>query len=140
LQDKLYNLTRKKWGIKLKLGWGIKLKLDTYYFKENSMTIKKHLSLLPLFILLFPMYSIMILTFSSCGSSGGNSSQNTNDLGSLSAPTGVAAVAGNEQITVRWNVVIGATAYNITGQIRQAYQELTEPRSPKSQVLITIPA
>jgi len=28
LQRKIYNLTQKKWGIKLNLGWGIKLNLD----------------------------------------------------------------------------------------------------------------
>jgi len=28
LQRDIYNLTQKKWGIKLNLGWGIKLNLD----------------------------------------------------------------------------------------------------------------
>lgn len=28
LQRKIYNLTQKKWGIKLNLRWGIKLNLD----------------------------------------------------------------------------------------------------------------
>jgi len=36
LQRKIYNLTQKKWGIKLNLGWGIKLNLDKCYRGEKE--------------------------------------------------------------------------------------------------------
>jgi len=35
LQRKIYNLTQKKWGIKLNLGWGIKLNLDNKLVVPN---------------------------------------------------------------------------------------------------------
>jgi len=40
LQRDIYNLTQKKWGIKLNLGWGIKLNLDTFLNTDGFFLIK----------------------------------------------------------------------------------------------------
>ena len=36
MPDEFYNLTQKKWGIKLAPGWGIKLVLDNNLLRKNS--------------------------------------------------------------------------------------------------------
>ena len=40
LQHEIYNLTQKKWGIKLNLGWGIKLNLDRKLISKLYHEIK----------------------------------------------------------------------------------------------------
>ena len=40
MQDNVYNLTTKKWGINLKLGWGLILELDNWDMVEEE-TLKR---------------------------------------------------------------------------------------------------
>jgi len=44
LQRKIYNLTQKKWGIKLNLGWGIKLNLDNFLTRITFLVDLKFLA------------------------------------------------------------------------------------------------
>ena len=39
MQDKIYNLTTKKWGIILELGWGIILELDTIAGSDGGICL-----------------------------------------------------------------------------------------------------
>lgn len=49
-----------------------------------------------------------------CGGGGGTTTDSTTQPSAqLSVPTGVSAVAGNKQVTISWNAVNEATAYNI---------------------------
>src|SRR5258708_6695420 len=50
------------------------------------------------------------LTLASCGGGGGGGS---NPPPPPSAPTGLSALSGNGQVTIAWNVVAGATSYNL---------------------------
>lgn len=66
------------------------------------------------FILYFAINAGFIFVFVSCGSNSSSTGELniSNDLGTLSPPTGVSAAAGNGEVTISWNPVTGATAYN----------------------------
>lgn len=65
------------------------------------------------------VYILVILTFlTACGdedsSNGGGETSTPPPTGSIpSAPTGISASAGNEQVTISWSSVSGADSYNI---------------------------
>jgi hypothetical protein len=76
------------------------------------MTIRKILSCLPPFLLIF---SVLVLNACGGGGGSGNGTNQTNDTNpsGLAAPTNVTAFAGDGEVTVSWSAVTGADSYNI---------------------------
>ncbi|MCL5022126.1 MAG: fibronectin type III domain-containing protein [Nitrospirae bacterium] len=58
---------------------------------------------------LFVLLLIMSASLAACGGGGGSSEP----VPPLPAPVNVSATAGNEQVTITWDAVDGATSYNI---------------------------
>lgn len=70
------------------------------------------------------------LALVACTSGGGSS-----DVSPSTTPTGVTATAGNSQVTISWNAVNGATAYNIywstsAGVTKTSGTKITNATSP----------
>ncbi len=55
--------------------------------------------------------ALLAVSFMGCGGGGGDGGGTTGTV--PSAPTGVAATAGNGQVTISWTAATGATSYNI---------------------------
>src|SRR5476651_2489786 len=67
-----------------------------------------------------------------CGSSGDDNNNNNNVVATMpTAPTGVAAVGGDAQVTVSWTAVAGATSYNV-------YRSTTNPVTIATGTKVTV--
>ncbi len=81
---------------------------------------------------------IMSASLAACGGGGDSSDTNvnTNQLpGPVEAPVNVKAAAGNEQVTITWDSVDGATSYNIywsdaAGVTKATGTKIAEATSP----------
>lgn len=62
-------------------------------------------------------FVLLLFLLNGCGAGGGGGSdtnvQNNTDTATPSAPTGIAAVAGDGQVTLSWNTVSNAVSYNL---------------------------
>jgi hypothetical protein len=57
---------------------------------------------------------ITLVNFAACGGGGGTVIGTPSHSAAIpSAPTMVVSTAGNEQVTVNWNAIAGATSYNV---------------------------
>lgn len=84
----------------------------------------------------------LLLFLASCGGGGGGSSSSGGGGGIPSVPGGVSASAGNEQVTVSWGAVSGATSYNIywatsSGVLKSTDTKITGAASPHTHIGLT---
>ena len=108
--------------------------------------MKKHT-----FLVWISIVTLMLLLVS-CGAGGGgggsdtggttDNGETTGDTTAPSAPTGVAATAGDGQVSISWNSVSGATSYNIywsttTGITKTTGTKISNATSPYTHTSLT---
>lgn len=101
--------------------------------------MKKHT-----FLVWISIVALMLL-LASCGAGGGGGGSDTGestDTAAPSAPTGVSATAGDNQVTISWDSVSGATSYNIywsttTGVTKTTGTKISNATSPYVHTSLT---